>query len=372
VRGSGSGGGSESADNKGNDNGNGTESGRDVNGPDGKLESFSSEALLQHISSQYLAKRYGGDIEDDAVFTFVDPIYRDLVGVSAEPDPFPSGFEEYAEADRLEMAKWKQQPLRSSERSTERIKVKRGDHYKWRFMAENERTLFFGVTFEADGFRGKSIQIIVRPEEEQQCGHCPMFGDFIVLKEGMLIFQFRNTKSGRRLNLRYKIECDRFPTHFINKHLPDYHAEERLLQSKTLNIGGKRHQRDRAKSAKTHSTRSVSEYSGSTATALSTSPPPETALATTKSAGDKVTTMRERRRSITTEIEDGSTSRSGQKKKPKRSRSKSSNKKSMRSSKKTKKKSKATRAKTPDPHTPVTNNMVHGDGDDDDDDGQFI
>ncbi len=35
-------------------------------------------------------------------------------------------------------------------------------------------------------------------------GYCPMFGDFIALKDGNLIFQFRNTKGGKRLNLCYK------------------------------------------------------------------------------------------------------------------------------------------------------------------------
>ena len=78
------------------------------------------------------------------------------------------------------------------------------------------------VTFEADGFRGKSIKIVVRSEEESCCGFCPQFGDFIVLKEGSLVFQFRNVKGGRRLNLQYKIEQHRFPQAFINKHLPDY------------------------------------------------------------------------------------------------------------------------------------------------------
>ena len=79
----------------------------DVNGPDGILEAFSSEALLQQISPQHLPVCYGGEVDDNVVFTFVDPIYRNLVGVSAEPDPY-SGYEVYAEADREEKRSWKQ------------------------------------------------------------------------------------------------------------------------------------------------------------------------------------------------------------------------------------------------------------------------
>merc|ERR1712228_899938 len=126
-------------------------------------------------------------------------------------------------------------------------------------------SIYFGVVFEADGFRGKSIKIIVRKEKETKCGHCAMFGDYIVLKDGNLIFQFRNLKGAKRLNLKYKIEHNVFPQSFVQKYLPDYNAEERLLQTNTLNVGGKNR---RSKAAKTWS-----EYSGSTA--LSTSPPPE-------------------------------------------------------------------------------------------------
>ena len=97
--------------------------------------------------------------------------------------------------------------------------------------------MIFGVTFEADGYRGKTITVIVREEIEHTTGYCPMFGDFIVLKDGNLVFQFRNIKGGKRLNLQYKIEKHTFPPYFVNKYLPDYHAEERFIQSNTLNIG---------------------------------------------------------------------------------------------------------------------------------------
>ena len=229
----------------------------------GDFDPFASAELLAQIEASNLPKIYGGDVEEAQVFTFVDPIYRDLVGVSAEPTP--SGFEQYIDdAEKEEYKLWTSHPLRSAERHTERISVRRGEHYKWQYMAEYDKAIYFGVVFEADGFRGKSIKIIVRKEEEVKCGYCAQFGDYIVLKDGNLIFQFRNLKGAKRLNLKYKIEHNVFPKHFVNKYLPDYNAEERLLQTNTLNVGGKNR---RSKAAKTWS-----EYSGSTA--LSTSPPP--------------------------------------------------------------------------------------------------
>eukprot|EP00483_Globobulimina_turgida_P011868 UN11890 len=158
-----------------------------------------------------------------------------------------------------------------------------------------------------------------------------MFGDFIVLKDGNLIFQFRNVKGAKRLNLQYKISKKVFPKYFINKHLPDYHAEERLLQTKTLNIGGKNNY------YKTKTTRSPSEYSGSTA--ISTSPPPDTLrslMVTTKSSESQK------------QLHDDTY----YKNKIKRAKSQR-NKKSTKSKKKSKRKSKSKRAKTPEPHTPI-------------------
>jgi len=228
------------------------------------LDEFARNELLSQISASYLPQIYGGDVEESKVFTFVDPIYRHLVGVSAQPTP--SGFEQYVDAQESEEYKlWETHPLRSAERHTERIAVQRGQHYKWQYSAACDKSIFFGVVFEAEGYRGKSIKIIVRKEEEMKCGHCPLFGDYIVLKKGNLIFQFRNPKGAKRLNLKYKIEHNVFPKQFVNQYLPDYNAEERLLQTNTLNVGGKNR---RSKAAKTWS-----EYSGSTA--LSTSPPPE-------------------------------------------------------------------------------------------------
>merc|ERR1712204_24625 len=158
---------------------------------------------------------------------------------------------------------WTAHPLKSSERHTERIAVQRGEHYKWKYDVGWDKSIYFGVEFEAAGYRGKSIKIIIRKEEETKCGHYPLFGDYILLKDGNLIFQFRNPKGGRRLNLKYKIEHNVFPKGFVNKYLPDHNAEERLLQTNTLNVGGKNR---KSKAAKTWS-----EYSGSTA--MSMSPP---------------------------------------------------------------------------------------------------
>lgn len=229
-----------------------------------------------------------------------------------------------------ELKLWKSHPLRSSERHTQRISVKRGQHYLWQYNAEYNRKVVFGVTFEAEGFRGKSIKIIVRDETEHICGYCPMFGDFIVLKDGNLIFQFRNIKGGKRLSLQYKIEKFQFPKYFINKHLPDYHAEERFIQSKTLNIGGKNHHSSRYG----RSNKSPSEYSGSTA--VSTSPPPD--LYTLRVNKSDNTDMNHNEEQLKTRLKKSKSQRN----------KKSTKKKSVK-----KKKSKAKRAKTPEPHTPV-------------------
>jgi len=234
-----------------------------------ELDEDAKKELAEQVPVRYLAKEYGGECESAQIYTFVDSIYRDLVGVSAEPDP--DGYEEFMNEETEELKSWKKIPLRSLERHTERLQVKRGEHYIWQYTAEFERKLIFGATFEAEGFRGKAIKIIVREETEQTVGYWPMFGDFIVLKDGNLVFQFRNIKGGKRLTLQYKIHKEVFPQWFVNKHLPDYHAEERLLQSSTLNIGGK--SRYASSSHRSKSNKSPSEYSGSTA--LSTSPPPD-------------------------------------------------------------------------------------------------
>merc|ERR1719334_3089878 len=310
-----------------------------VTNPDG-LEEYAREELASQISLAMLPQRYGGEAEEATVFSFVDPLFRSLVGMSSEQDP--KGFEAYTKNER---ENWSRRALRSSERHTERIAVQRGQHFRWQFTAEHERSLFFGVTFEAVGFRGKSIKIEVRAEEETQCGFCPQFGDFIVLKDGSLVFQFRNVKGGRRLNLQYKIDAQRFPSAFINKHLPDYSAEERLLQSNTLNVGGAAHRKRSMKKR----TKTPSEYSGSTA--MSSSPP------LNGSAVNGKATLSTRSLGVEKELgdgdRDGDEEREQRRKMKKRSKS-SRNKKSMKTSKKAKKKSKSTRAKTPEPQTPHT------------------
>jgi len=312
-----------------------------VTNPDG-LEEYARDELASQISTAALPERYGGEAKESDVFSFVDPLFRSLVGMSSEADP--KGFEAYTKNERGD---WTQKALRSSERHTERIAVQRGQHFKWQFTAEHERSLFFGVTFEADGFRGKSIKIEVRAEEETQCGFCPQFGDFIVLKDGSLVFQFRNVKGGRRLNLQYKIESQRFPDAFIRKHLPDYSAEERLLQSNTLNVGGAGHRHKRSTKKRT---KTPSEYSGSTA--MSSSPPAVNGKATlsTRSLGVETGNVDG---ADGADGDGGDDERDARRKMKKRSKS-TRNKKSTKTSKKAKKKSKSTRAKTPEPQTPHT------------------
>jgi len=233
------------------------------------LDEETKKDLLEEIAPRFLPKEYGGDCDMSAVYTFVDAIYCSLVGVSSEP--VTTGYEEFMSDEAAERKLWKQHALRSSDRHIERVPVKRGEHYLWQYTAEIDRRFEFSVTFEADGFRGKPIKVLVRSETEENTGYYPMFGDFIVLKDGTLIFQFKNVKGGKRMNMQYKIERKVFPQWFVNKHLPDYSAEERLLQSNTLAIGGKK--RKSASQRAGSSTRTGSVKSGSTV--LSTSPPPE-------------------------------------------------------------------------------------------------
>eukprot|EP01083_Nonionella_stella_P113086 333231_1 len=271
--------------------------------------------------------------------SFVDPIYTYLVGASADVTQ-PTGYESYDAQSQSEANSWTQHALRGGERHSVRVAVSRGEHYKWQYMAEYERELMFGLTFEADGFRGKAIKVVVREEVQHKCGYCPMFGDYIVLKNGNLAFQFRNIKGGKRMNLQYKIKKDVFPTNFVNKHLPDYHAEESLLQHKTLNFGGKNQRRPR-------SNKSPSEVSGTSAsTALSMSPGPFGTASEQHNLHTNVTKI-----SLTRSNEESSSTKSLNTTKTKRSKTQR-HKKSKKATKK--KKSIKKRAKTPEPpHTPV-------------------
>ena len=116
------------------------------------------------------------------------------------------------------------------ERHTIRKNVERGQHWRWEYnIAETGASLFFGVTYECAGYRAKNIKILAREEVEHKCSFYPIYGDFVTLKEGKLEFQFRNIPRGKRINLKYKITCEILPSEHVNKFLPTYQAEEKLL-----------------------------------------------------------------------------------------------------------------------------------------------
>ena len=119
----------------------------------------------------------------------------------------------------------------SGERLPIRKTVERGQHWRWEYnIVETGSPILFGVTFECPGYRAKTIKIIARPEIEHKCSYYPICGDFVTLKEGKLEFQFRNSPRGKRINLKYKLTCETLPPEHVNKFLPTYQAEEKLLQ----------------------------------------------------------------------------------------------------------------------------------------------
>lgn len=118
--------------------------------------------------------------------------------------------------------------------------MKRGQHYRWEYNIDVlGQEFFFGVEYETTGFRMKTIKIVVRKETAHVSGNYPMFGDFIILKDGKLTFQYRNSNNGKHVQLQWKMQMNAFSQSFIQKYLPDYSAEESILQVEARGTRGR-------------------------------------------------------------------------------------------------------------------------------------
>ena len=81
------------------------ENSTDIGDSDGFLKQMHPSLLPIELVKMLISK----------VYTFVEPIYHDLVGASSEPDP--TGCESFMDTHDEELKSWKQHPLRGLEPS---------------------------------------------------------------------------------------------------------------------------------------------------------------------------------------------------------------------------------------------------------------